>query len=198
MCFVNPEKKILTLLTTKIHNMKFLSVTLFCILFLFSCKDKETVKDPCTNGFKDPGEVGIDCGGNCKPCPVSYFPSVQFNLNGLPFSFSTKNLVLSSNNYILSFSNDSVSGYLNLGTNSAIGPYPILPNGTSLTRITNFGLPTQLTKTYNNITEATYYLSSHNTAEQRMSGYFTLKFYQAGSGNDTIVITSGEFADMLY
>ncbi len=26
--------------------------------------------DPCTNGIKDNGETGVDCGGTCGPCPV--------------------------------------------------------------------------------------------------------------------------------
>jgi len=171
---------------------------LISVLILFSCKPKEDMKDPCTNGFKDPGETNIDCGGNCPPCPTVYIPTVLLNLNGTPYSFSTKNLSFSSNTYSLSFSNDSIICQINLGSNGVINTYPITPSGTILTKITNYGQPSAVTRTYNNITDADCAISEHNTIEKRMSGFFSLKFYQAGFGNDTIVISAGEFTDLNY
>jgi hypothetical protein len=171
---------------------------LISVFILFSCKPKEDMKDPCTNGFKNPGETNIDCGGGCAPCPTVYFPTVQLNLSGTPSAFSAKSLTFSSNTYSLNFSNDSVICQINLGSNGAINTYSITPSGTILTKITNYGLPSSVTRTYYNITDASCAISEHNTTDKRMSGFFSLKFFQAGSGNDTIVVSAGEFIDLNY
>ena len=170
--------------------MKFISITTILILFLFSCKKKEEVVDKCKNGYKDAGELGIDCGGNCGPCPTVYIPSAQCTYNGSQTSFHTKTLAFANNNYTLTMYNDSIYIQLNLG----VGIHPLLSSGSLITKsgsAPNF--------TYSNISNATFYVTSDDATDQRMSGLFNLNFYPTGaSASDTVRITSGSFDDLKY
>ena len=53
----------------------------FCLLILVlicSCKKEEAT---CTDGIKNQNEVGIDCGGPCAACPISYPQFGSYGLN---------------------------------------------------------------------------------------------------------------------
>jgi hypothetical protein len=173
--------------------MKFISVTTILIFLLFSCKKKEEAVDKCTNGFKDPGETNIDCGGKCAPCPTVYFPSVQCLYNGKTTGFSSFELDHSSSNYSLKFYNDSLYVQLNLGIYDTVATYDITPNGSFITKSN-----TSFNYTYNDISSAKVSISEHDKSARRMSGFFTVDFYQANSGADTVRISSGSFTDLLY
>lgn len=168
--------------------MKYLILTTIVLFIFLSCKDKETYVDPCTNGYLDAGEVKIDCGGNCTPCPITYIPSVNLKLNGNQMSFPTKALTISSNVYFLTFSNDTMSFQLNLGSNDSINNYVMSSNQTvAQIHSTN----------YTGVSNATFAFSENDKTNKRMNGFFNLTFYVPGQ-NDTLKITSGQFSDLKY
>ena len=51
-----------------IHVLWILAASLFV---LYGCpQDDPPFIDPCEDGIQNFGESGIDCGGDCCPCPV--------------------------------------------------------------------------------------------------------------------------------
>ena len=168
--------------------MKYLTLITISLLVLISCKEKETYVDPCTNGYLDPGEVKIDCGGTCTPCPTVYIPSVNIKLNGVQMSFPTKTLSYSSNLYLLTFSNDTMNFQLNLGSNDSVNTYVMSSNQTFA----------QINSThYTGVSNATFAISANDKTNKRMNGFFNLTYFVPGQ-NDTLKITSGQFSDLNY
>ncbi len=168
--------------------MIYIACLSLAMLTIFSCKKKEEPVDPCTNGFLDPGEQGVDCGGSCAPCnsiPPSF---LDFTLNGSDVLVTDKSLQFNGTDYILSMSNDSIFITLNLGSNPSPGAYTPTLSGTSCTYN---GIP------YPNISNASHVISHHDSINQLLSGYFDIDFSRTGF-TDTLHITNGVFEYMPY
>lgn len=153
-----------------------------------SCKDKEVVIDKCSNGFLDIGETGIDCGGNCTPCIVNEPSSIYLEFNGTPFSYSSKTLTYSNNNWSLEVLNDSISFQFNLGSDGTIGTYTMDPVGCFAVRNGNY---------YLNSNAGIYSISMHDQTNHKMSGFFSANFTRTGY-NDTLKVRNGQFEYMPY
>ncbi|MES2589800.1 MAG: hypothetical protein V4622_12535, partial [Bacteroidota bacterium] len=109
--------------------MKLLNISIFTALFFcFSCDKKEEEKPtvtPCTNGVKDNGETGVDCGGTCSPC--SQYAYLILNSNGESKQASSKSIVLENGNYILKAGYDTVLFQLNIGPDLLSGTQAVNP-----------------------------------------------------------------------
>lgn len=158
------------------------------LVFFSSCKKDDDPVDTCTNGFLDPGEIGIDCGGNCGPCD-SYTPSyVYLECNGQPITMDTKSLTYTNGNWSLLTYNDSLKIQLNLGNNGSVDVYPISPSG-------SFG--EYFGNLYLNAENGTFAIYNHDTINHKMGGFFQVDFIRTGI-NDTLKIRNGQFENMIY
>lgn len=167
-----------------------LSAIVFTVLLLTAgCnKDKEVTINPCLNGKLDAGEMAIDCGGNCGPCPSTEFPYAVFSVYGETVSMSSKQLV-HSGNWSLQLANDSIDVQLNLGNSGTTGTFSMNPAGSE---ITYNGLH------YSILTSGTYSITQHNTTTHKMSGFFHGKFVRPGIIGDTLRVTNGTFEYISY
>lgn len=161
---------------------------LLFLALLTACKDKEEVVDKCKNGFLDPGETGIDCGGNCSPCAVSQPTYFYLECNGSPIVMPTKSLVYQNNTWTLFASNDTLQLQFNMGNNNVVGVYPVLPSGSFAKLFSTF---------YMNTSNGTCAIYSNDTINHKMSGFFEADFSRTGF-NDTIKIRNGQFEFIPY
>lgn len=175
-------------MSTKIHNMKHLSLFIVILLLTFSCKKKNEDVDLCTNSFKDIGETGVDCGGSCDPCPVVYMPNAYMRINGEPVSFTNKSITEQSGNWFLNCFNDTIQMQFNLGPDISVGNY-------QMQNTDNFAVVNGLS--YNLTTNGNVGIYVNNATAQRVNGLFQVKFYHTGMV-DTLYVTNGEFVDLTY
>lgn len=168
--------------------MKKLSIVLFTMLLIFSCKKKDETVDTCQNGFIDAGEELPDCGGPCPPCETNYTSSLYVKLNGVSTTFTTKSLSYNGTNWILSMTNDSLDLQIDLGSNGAVGTYSISAINSNCDY---FGI------NYPILSEGSCAINYHDTGAQRMSGFFSAKFSRPGFV-DTVRITNGQFDYFTY
>ena len=158
------------------------------LTFFSACKEKDPVVDKCKNGFVDAGENGVDCGGNCPPC-VPYEPTTAYaQCNGKSISFPTKSILYQNNSWSLSLSNDTLTLQINLGSNGAVGLYPMNSSG-------NFASNNGIY--YPNGSHGNYSISAHNTTTRKMSGFFEMDFSRTGF-TDTLKIRNGQFEFVGY
>lgn len=168
--------------------MRLTILYLIAMLSIFSACKEEEVVDKCTNGFLDPGESGIDCGGNCDPC-IPYEPaSLYLECNGTPITFSIKTLSYANSTWTLNAHNDSLSFQFNLGSNGSVGTYIMNPVGSYATKNGT---------TYLNTSNGMYSISAHNTDDQKMSGFFQADFSRTGY-LDTMKVRNGQFEFLPY
>lgn len=167
---------------------RYLSAFFAIALLISSCKDKDPEVDLCKNGFKNPGEEKIDCGGVCPDCPVEYLPYFFLKINNKDVSYSNRALTFNSGQYTMSCQNDSSSFVFNLGSNGAVGTYTMNPVGTSCT---------YKNENYSLVSDGQFAISSHDQSARRMSGFFEVKFSRPGNV-DTLFITNGQFQDIPY
>ncbi len=168
---------------------KIYRVYLFTILIIFSaCKKKSDPVDKCSNGFIDAGELGVDCGGSCKPCEVYNPPSLFLEINGNPISMDNKSINFSDNTYSLIASNDSLSFQFNLGSNGNVGTFTLNSLGT-------FGSKNGIY--YLNSSDGTYSISAHDSLTKSMSGFLQVNFSRNGY-SDTIKIRNCQFDYIKY
>jgi hypothetical protein len=52
-----------------INIFQFILLAAIFVLYTSSCDRCSIKKNHCNNGIKDKDEIGVDCGGSCKPCP---------------------------------------------------------------------------------------------------------------------------------
>lgn len=170
--------------------MKTILLLLIAILSIFSsCKDKDEPIDKCSNGFLDPGESGIDCGGNCSTPCVPVEPATAFlECNGLPIGITSKTLLYENNNWTLTVGNDTISFQFNLGSNGAIGTYTMNPIGCLAIKNSTY---------YTNTTDGIFSISAHNLTSKKMSGFFQANFSRNGF-TDTLRVTNGQFEFLPY
>lgn len=162
-------------------------IPIAAILILFSCKEKEEV-DPCTNGFVDSGENGVDCGGNCPPCEPNYAASLSMSINLHNINFWGTTITYDGSDYILNVTNDSVAMTLNLGTDGTVGNFNVLQQGSLCTY---HGIDYPL------ITTGTSAVSANDLQNHLLSGFFQVNFYRSGF-TDTVKITNGQFDYVPY
>lgn len=158
------------------------------MILIFSCKKKDEPVDTCQNGFLDAGEQAPDCGGPCPPCQVNYTSSMYVKVNGITTTFANKSLDFDGTNWYLSMNNDSLDVSLNLGNNGDVGSYTIGATGSNCTY---FGI------SYPIVSDGDFAISYHDTAANRMSGLFQVKFSRPGFV-DTVRITNGQFDYFVY
>jgi hypothetical protein len=171
--------------------MKLSKYSLFfavAMLTIFSSCKKEEEVDPCTNGFLDPGEDAPDCGGNCPPCDNTPVPFFTLKVNDSIVHMDTKELDFNGTNWVLSMANDSLSFNIDIGTNGAIGSYPISATFSSAS-FYGTSYPIQ--------TDGSCAISEHDEANDLMSGYFQIKFSRSGF-TDTLRISDGLFEFFSY
>jgi len=158
------------------------------ILIFFGCKEKDPIVDPCSNGFIDAGETGVDCGGKCPPCSIYNPPSLYMELNGTPISMVSKSIDTSAGNFILLTGNDSLSFQFNLGNTLSIGTFPMNTNGTIGIRNSNY---------YLNASNGTLSLSAVDTAKHYLSGFLQVNLSRTGF-SDTLKIKNCQFDYIPY
>ena len=157
------------------------------IAIFSSCKEKEVIIDACSNGFLDPGETGIDCGGNCAPC-IPYEPStIYLECNGIPMSMPIKTLVYDTS-WLLTAANDSLTFQFNLGNSGTIGNFDLPTLGSFATKNGIF---------YMNSSNGVYAISAHNLTTKKMSGFFQANFFRNGF-SDTLKVRNGQFEFLSY
>ena len=166
-----------------------LRLVLLCFsLILYSCKEKAPEVNQCSNGFKDPGESNIDCGGLCPDCPKTYNPTFFMSINGIEVSIQNRSIVQNSGNYLLSAIDDSIDLQLDLGSNGDVGNYTLNSIGQQLI---------YKNIQYDLVRDASHAIASNDKSAKRISGFFKLKFTRTGVP-DTIYITDGQYTDLKY
>lgn len=165
--------------------MKNAALIFFLITLLFACKDPEP-EDKCSNGFLDPGEESIDCGGVCEDCPPKLVPACFATINGVDVSFNDLGLQQDNGQWYLNVSNDSIQLFLIHTSDGSVGQYPFDP----LSQVTYNGANYEL------YTEDAIQIGENNTTSNYMSGSFSAKFYR--SAGDTLTVFSGVFQDLAY
>ena len=159
-----------------------------------SCEKKPTVQQAsCTDALLNNGEIGVDCGGPCNPCPEVTTPIFFAVFNGDYVSFN--NVQADYGDTIsLSAHKDSISVNLrfkNLNTPDNNGHlYPIIPDVLPFV-------------TYNN----TNYTTLHNqysvvvltkNENQKISGLFQLYLPHGFNNMDTLKVINGTFQNIPY
>lgn len=160
------------------------------ITMLNSCKEDE---QSCSDGVYSPEEEEqLDCGGVCPPCswndPNPYSPILLCKVNDSVAIFH--NYSLGKNpDWILSFSNDSLSVSLNFGAGDSLGARDINPanSGANI----NF-------QGYSTLINGTVLFSEINHTDNRLSGFFEAKFLSNSDPNDTLILKNGDFEDILW
>ncbi len=164
-------------------------IGLAMLLFFSACKKDEASIDTCSNGYLDPGEAGIDCGGTCGGnCGQSQPSYVYLECNGIPITMATKTMTLTNGFWSLLAYNDTLTVQFNLGNNGSVAVFPIQANGSYGELNGNLYLQVQ------NGTGAFY---SHDTLTNKMSGFFQVDFIRDGT-LDTLKIRNGQFENMFY
>ena len=165
------------------------------MLVIFSAcnKDEPTAVNKCSNGFIDPGETGVDCGGNCPPCNNTYPSFLSVIINGQTSPMTTKELHYDQGYWSLQMSNDSMDIQLALGNDGSVGAHPILMSG-------SYAYYNGVQ--YQQFAGGTCSIISHNTTDQEMSGFFGAEFLLQTSTNpsvyDTLKLSNGQFEHMPY
>lgn len=174
-------------------HMKRLNVFIFGLLLMslfFSCKDEE---QSCSDGVFSPEEESeLDCGGVCPPCsstnPSPYSPILLCKVNDSSAIFSDYSLNKNPD-WILSFSNDTLSVSVNFGDGDTLGARPIDPVSSGAF-VNSVG--------YSTLINGTVLFSEINNTDTRLSGFFEAKFLSNIDPNDTLIITNGDFEDILW
>lgn len=160
------------------------------IAFLFSCKDDE---QSCSDGVFSPEEEHeLDCGGVCPPCPSDdpnpYSPILLCKVNDSAAIF--QDYTLNKNpEWILNFSNDSLMVSLNFGAGDSLGARNINP--------VNSGANINA-QGYSTLINGTVLFSEINHTDNRLSGFFEAKLLSDSDPNDTLILTNGDFEDILW
>jgi hypothetical protein len=168
------------------HWSKLTAIIITAIVLTAACKEDEIKINPCLNGQIDAGETAIDCGGTCGDCPQTEIPTAGFQANGDQITIGTKQLTY-NNGWTLSLVTDTITLQLNLGSNPAVGMYP-MPAGGSIANVDGVNYPT--------LASGSYSITSHNTTTEKMSGFFQGKFVRVPG--DTLYITNGYFNHLAY
>jgi hypothetical protein len=174
-------------------HMKHLNVFILGLLmvsFLFSCKDDE---QSCSDGVFSPEEEHeLDCGGVCPPCPSGnpnpYSPVLLCKVNDSAAIFHDYSLSKNPN-WILNFSNDTIVASLNFGDGDSLGARSIIPNNSGAT--VDF-------QGYSTLIGGTVLFSEINHTDNRLSGFFEAKLLSDSDPNDTLILTNGDFEDVLW
>jgi hypothetical protein len=158
------------------------------LIFITSCKEEPQKNSPCQNGFLDPGEVSIDCGGPCPACEPVFTPYLFHQLNQSTINYHNASIAYLNNQYYLSFSTDSIAVSINLGPTGSIGTYTLeTPNASVYFKGTM----------YENITNGVYSISNFDSINKRVSGFFTFNANRNVAG-DTLRISNGQFENIIY
>ena len=161
---------------------------LSAMLLIFSaCKEDEPV-DPCTNGFLDPGEDAVDCGGDCSPCVNTPVTFLNLDVNGINTAMLSYEMDYDGSSWSLQLSNDSLNIQIGFGNTGDVGTYPIDATASYLYRDG---------AQYLGQTEGVYSISDHDVANDLMSGFFQIKFFRPGFV-DTLEIANGQFENFGY
>jgi hypothetical protein len=172
--------------------MKYLSFFFFTLFILFACKKDDEPKNLCTNGLKDIGETGVDCGGPCGVCPDNYFPYLSIKWNEKQIAFTNRSFTETDNKWSLKFWNDSIQVNIEIGE---LLFSDSLYDVTSVnTYATYFGVVYPFTSVYKSSNLA---ISELVIPDRRVSGFFETKFYRVGF-TDTMRVTSGNFNDLPF
>lgn len=167
---------------------------LTAMLTIFSaCKKDEEPVDPCTNGFLDPGETSVDCGGNCAPCTTTQPEYFTLFIDGQIATMTYRELFYDGTAWSLQMSNDSISMQISLGTSATLQTSPVPTSGT-YAFVNGFEYPIQLNGTYS--------ISEHDLSTQTMSGFFEIDFLRLVSASpttyDTLKVSGGQFEFFQY
>ena len=163
---------------------------LLLISLVFACKEEE---QSCSDGVFSPEEEHeLDCGGVCPPCssedPNPYSPLLLCKVNDSSALFS--NYSLNKNpEWVLNFSNDSLAVSLNFGDGDSLGARSINPinSGASIN-----------SQAYSTLISGMVLFSEINNTDNRLSGFFEAKFLSNTDPDDTLILTNGDFEDILW
>lgn len=158
-------------------------------LLCFSCKKNE---HSCSNGIFEPEyEEKTDCGGVCPPCdftPTIIDTFLYAKINKTPISFTHFSLS-KTQDWILTFGNDSINIQLNLGDNVNLGANSIKSLHSKATFKVN---------PYTHLNSGIAVLSEINQTEKILSGFFEAKFVSDDFELDTLYITDGEMGKVKW
>jgi len=173
--------------------MRALYIIIAMLTIFSSCKKEEDPVDPCTNGFLDPGETSIDCGGDCAPCSTTQPEYFTIFVDGQLAAMTSRELLYDGTAWSLQMSNDSISMQISLGNSGTIQTSNIPAAGT-YAYINGAEYPIQLNGTYS--------ISEHDLSSQIMSGFFGIDFLREISTSpsiyDTLRISGGQFEFFSY
>ncbi|MFT5860720.1 MAG: hypothetical protein ACI865_002834 [Flavobacteriaceae bacterium] len=173
--------------------MRILYITIAMLTIFSSCKKDEEPVDPCTNGFLDPGETSIDCGGTCDPCSVSQPEFFTIFVNGQQEAMTFREIFYDGTSWSFQMSNASISMQISLGTSGIVQTADI-PTAGTYASVNGVDYPIQA--------NGTYAISSHDLSTQTMSGFFGIDFVREISTGpsvyDTLKISGGQFEFFHY
>lgn len=167
------------------QNKSLLSI--FALLILISC-EKEP-EHTCDDGLLSPGEEGVDCGGPCSPCPEPEpFAFASADINGIFTQYGTYNLE-KSDDWIISFQNDTSFVQLNIGDGDSLGARDI-KTAFSFGELHNVDYPI--------LSSGTCLFTEIDHDAQRLSFFFEAKLIMDPTGPnynpyDTLVLKNGDF-----
>lgn len=171
-------------------QLKIFILGLLAISILFSCQEEE---QSCSDGVFSPEEEHeLDCGGVCPPCssddPTPYSPILLCKVNDSSAFFQDYSLNKNPE-WILNFSNDSITASLNFGDGDSLGARNINPinSGVSING-----------QAYSTLINGVVLFSEINNTDNRLSGFFEAKFLSNTDPNDTLIFTNGDFEDLLW
>lgn len=171
----------------------FIYPLLFIAILFSACKKDE--ENTCENGFLDPGEEEVDCGGACEACPVTYTETmsthvVRINSSGTSdtlMAMKTKYLTNDSGEWILHGESDSIVIHLTHLSDGSQGIYDL----SSSSYLSYKGT------TYDHWVNGLFTIDENQSDVSRMDGFFSADFYGV-FGNDTVRLESGLFKDLEY
>lgn len=178
--------------------MRMTKLTQICIVVaaisLAACNKTEEQPEPtCFDGFMNNGELGIDCGGPCAPCPTFSTPVFFAAFNGDFINFPTFTAQY-GDTIFLNASADSVQVNLifeNLTTpNEQNLLYPLVPNLAPY--VTYNGV------NYDQANPAYSVVVLTQNANNKISGLFQLALPHGFNNMDTLRVINGTFENIPY
>ena len=169
-----------------------LYILMFFLVFVSCNKEEDT--NTCEDGLLSPGELGVDCGGPCPPCPDPLpTPFAYAKINGSETQFSNYTLE-KYDDWVLNFKNDTIDITINLGDGDSLGVRPLK---------SQFSKGTFYSLTYDILSSGISLFTNINHQNNTLSLYFEAKFtLDPNSPNfnsmDSLFISEGDFENIPW
>ncbi len=168
---------------------KFLTIVLLAGWVASGCNKTDTgVSRPfpdCNDNIQNQGELGVDCGGPCNPCPAT----ITAKIDGTPWQSQGQVTTMINSNSILFLSGNSTSSLSFIHT----GPFE---NGTFPLQSAIYTINSTQTNYISNQGTVTF-IDWDETTDQ-VFGTFNFTAFDASGSGDTIQVTQGKFIFIPY